>query len=96
MVADIRSGSDNSYPSDFIVFNNALYFEASDGTNGNELWKYDGNNAPSMVADINSGSGDSAPGYFFVFDNDLFFVAINEGDLGSLFRYSVESTITYS
>ena len=78
------------------VFNNALYFEAYDGTNGYELWKYDGNNAPSMVADINSGSGDSAPGYFFVFDNDLFFVAINEGDLGSLFRYSVESTITYS
>ena len=52
MVADINSGSDNSNPNDFIVFNNELYFEADDGTNGNELWKYDGVNAPSMIADI--------------------------------------------
>ena len=43
-------------PNDFIVFNNELYFEANDGTNGNELWKYDGVNAPSMVADIRPGS----------------------------------------
>ena len=49
------------------MFNNALYFEASDGTNGNELWKYDGNNAPSMVADINSGSSSSSPTILYVF-----------------------------
>ena len=55
MVADISAGSDNS-PNDFIVFNNELYFEATDGNNGNELWKYDGVNAPSMVADIYPGS----------------------------------------
>ena len=41
--------------------NNALYFEATDGNNGKELWKYDGVNAPSMVADINSGSDNSYP-----------------------------------
>ena len=52
MVADIRPGSSSSSPNDLIVFNNALYFAANDGTNGNELWKYDGVNAPSMVANI--------------------------------------------
>ncbi|DAC55308.1 MAG TPA: hypothetical protein HA359_00885, partial [Candidatus Poseidoniaceae archaeon] len=75
---------------------NALYFEANDGNNGDELWKYDGVNAPSMVADIYPGSSHSEPSYFMVFNNDLFFVAINEGDLGSLFKYSIDSTITYS
>ena len=44
-VADIHPGSGNS-------FNNELYFEATDGINGDELWKFDGANAPSMVADI--------------------------------------------
>ena len=44
-------------PSHLTVFNNELYFGADDGTNGYELWKYDGVNAPSMVADINLGSG---------------------------------------
>ena len=55
-----------SYPNDFIVFNNELYFEANDGTNGNELWKYDGVNAPSMIADIYPGSGSSGPSHFMV------------------------------
>ena len=78
------------------MFNNALYFEATDGNNGHELWKYDGVNTPSMVADIYPGSGSSIPYGFIVFNNDLYFAANNFGDLGSLFRYSVESTITFS
>ena len=35
--------------------------EPNGGTNGYELWMYDGVNAPSMVADINPGSGSSFP-----------------------------------
>ncbi|MED6338834.1 MAG: hypothetical protein VYC12_07380, partial [Candidatus Thermoplasmatota archaeon] len=79
------------------VWNNALYFEANDGTNGNELWMYDGTSA-SMVADIRPGSStsNSDPSHFMVFKNDLYFTAKTEGDLGSLFKYSIESTITYS
>ena len=60
------------------------------------MWKYDGVNVPSMIADIYSGSGNSGPSHFMVFDSDLFFVAKTEADLGSLFKYSIDSTITYS
>ena len=34
MVADIRPGIYSSFPDDFIVFDNELYFEATDGYNG--------------------------------------------------------------
>ena len=53
MVADIWAGSGDSYPTDLTVFNNELYFNAGGTlTDGYELWKYGGTNAPSMVADI--------------------------------------------
>ena len=75
MVANINPGSGSSYPSGLTVFNNELYFQANDGTNGYELWKYDGTNAPSMVANINPGSGNSYPYYLTVFNNELYFQA---------------------
>ena len=56
MAADISPGSGNSYPASLIVFNNELYFKAGDGTNGYELWKYDGTNAPNWLL-IRAGSG---------------------------------------
>ena len=40
MVADIYPSGSNSYPDELTVFNNELYFNAHDGTNGEELWKY--------------------------------------------------------
>ena len=84
---DIFPGSGNSDPSYLTVFNNELYFKANDGTNGYELWKYDGVNAPSMVADINSGSGGSSLSGLTVFNNELYFGA-NDGTNGfELWKY---------
>ena len=58
MVKDISSGSGSSSPSYLTAVGNTLYFQASDGTNGDELWKSDGTASGTvMVKDIDSGSG---------------------------------------
>ena len=83
----ILDPSDSSYPNDLIVFNNALYFEAYDGTNGYELWKYDGVNAPSVVVDIYPGSSSSSPNDFIVFNNALYFEAYDGNNGRELWKY---------
>ena len=60
LLKDIHFGSGDSAPVHFTVAGSNLYFSASDGTHGNELWMSDGtSNGTVMVKDINSGSGDS-------------------------------------
>ena len=94
MVADINPGSGGSNPYSLTVFNNELYFGADDGTNGIELWKYDGTNTPSMVADISS-TGSSSPGGFTVLNNELYFQA-NDGTNGiELWKYDGTSISKY-
>jgi ELWxxDGT repeat protein len=80
MVADINSGSGSSNPDYLTVYDGKLYFQAYDGTNGSELWVYDGSTA-SMVADINS-SGSSSPDNLTVYDGRLYFQA-NDGTNGT-------------
>ncbi len=70
------AGSSNmSYPT---IFNGDLYFHADNGTNGYELWKYDGATA-SMVYDINSGASNSVPHNFTVMASKLYFMATDGG-----------------
>jgi len=67
------------------VFNNALYFSASDGVTGVELWKSDGTVGDAVqVKDIAPGVGSvggiqaplsSSPSGFTVFNNALYFSA---------------------
>lgn len=75
LVYDINPGSDDSWPDNFYVYQNKLYFNADDGIHGKELWVYDGVNDPQMVMDIQNGSGDSEPGEFVVFNDMLVFPA---------------------
>ena len=44
-----------------IEYNNKLYFQATDGSTGMELFVYDGMSAPTLAKDINPGSGGSYP-----------------------------------
>ncbi len=60
LVLDIYPGEESSVPKKFTALGTDLYFEANDGTNGKELWKYDGT-TPSIVQDINPGAGNSSP-----------------------------------
>jgi len=41
MISDINPGSSNSLPGGLTEVNGTLYFTASDGIHGKELWAYD-------------------------------------------------------
>ena len=54
---------------------NKTFFQATDGTNGKELWVTDGTTAGTkMVADINP-TGDSSPAEFYEFSGKVYFQA---------------------
>jgi ELWxxDGT repeat protein len=77
LVQDIVPGLGSSSPSELTVFNNKLYFTASDGTHGEELWQYDGTTA-SLVQDLRPGVDNSSPSDLTIFNNQLYFTA-NDG-----------------
>src|SRR5882672_7057292 len=59
-----------------------LFFAASDGVSGVELWKTNGTDVGTvLVKDINPGPGNSAPLGFTVFNGALYFAA-NDGASG--------------
>ena len=81
MLKDIHP-SGSSFPSNFKVFNNELYFTANDGSNGKELWKTNGTVIGTvMVKDIYPGSASSNPNNLTLFNNALYFRATT--DLGA-------------
>ena len=84
----------NSNPSDFIEFDDKLYFTADDGKNGNELWVSDGTaTGTQLLLDINPRIIDyghfeapyafsSTPSNFMEFDDKLYFTA-DDGEHGN-------------
>jgi len=62
VLAQNAYGINNSTPSALTDVNGTLYFQATDGTNGIELWKSDGTEAGTvMVKDIYSGVNGANP-----------------------------------
>ena len=60
-VADIRSGSGNSNPGQWMVailVGDTLYFSAEDGSSGKELWAHQ----PGEITSLSSGSGSGSGG----------------------------------
>ncbi|WP_019505636.1 ELWxxDGT repeat protein [Pleurocapsa sp. PCC 7319] len=89
LLVDINPGSSDygdaysSYASNFIEFNDQLYFTANDGDNGNELWVTDGSTEETqLVTDIRPGSSSSYASNFIEFNDKLYFTA-NDGDNGN-------------
>ena len=90
MVKDINSGSSGSIDVDrfegpiMTAVGNTLYFSATDGPNGFELWKSDGTaNGTMMVKDIYNGYSNSYPDQLTAVGNTLYFQATGDFANGS-------------
>jgi ELWxxDGT repeat protein len=58
------------------IWNDRLYFAATDGATGVELWSTDGTpGGTGQVADIHAGPGSSSPNGFAIYGDQLFFTA---------------------
>ena len=76
MVKDINPGTASSAPGNFLVLGSNVYFSASDGVHGSELWKSDGTAAGTvMVSDLNPGLASSSPANLTALGNQLYFSA---------------------
>ena len=89
-IADINAGSGSSSsnfsPAGLTVFSNKLYFSATDGVSGTELWMSDGTTWGTVrVADINPGDGSNPLG-LTVFDNELYFSANHDASGSQLWK----------
>ena len=63
-------------PNYLTAVGSTLFFSASDGTNGTELWKSDGTPAGTvLVKDINPGTAGSTPTYLINVGGTLYFAA---------------------
>ena len=83
MVSDINSGSGHSTPTDFATVNGTVFFTATNGSHGTELWKSDGTNGGTvMVKNIDFGSTTSNPGNLINVGGTLFFT-VNDGSHGT-------------
>ena len=95
---NIRTGSNSSYPQNFIEYNSKIYFKADDGSKGYEMWVFDptndaGSNNPQRISDIRSGSGSGVSWIenWIVWNNKLYFVG-NDGSYGDeLYSYDGSS-----
>ena len=88
LVKDINPAGDSNI-SDFenaiTSVGNTLYFAATDGVSGRELWKSDGTSEGTVqIGDLNPGVGDSSPNKLIEFQGDLYLRA-NDGTLGREF-----------
>jgi ELWxxDGT repeat protein len=94
MVADINPGPASSFgpaftdlPGGLANFNGTLFFAATDGVHGLELWKSDGTAAgTTMVADINPGIYHSDPTNLTVVNGTLYFQATSNTSSWQLWK----------
>lgn len=80
LVKDIWPGVGNtdSNPQEMTLFNNKVFFSATNNANGRELWETDGTNAGTILfADINFNAGSSNPNQFTVVGPTMVFAATN-------------------
>ena len=73
----------SSFPTDLVTVGGSVYFSATDGTDGYQLWKTDGTAGGTvMVTDLNVAGGGMAPNDLTNVNGTLFFVG-NDGVHGA-------------
>ena len=83
---DIETGLGDSGPMWLTAFGSRVYFAATTGASGTELWSSNGFGNASLVADINPGADSSDPNDLTVFAGALYLYA-NEGELWRVTDY---------
>src|ERR1041385_1284268 len=68
LAADFNPTPVNGNPASFMVYNDQLYFTATDGTHGIELWQTDGTNV-TRLTDLSYGSANSFITSLAVYNN---------------------------
>lgn len=78
LVTNISPGSGSASPANLTSVGNQIFFAATDGSTGVELWKSGGTAATTtQVADLNTGTGNSSPANLTVVGNRLYYTATN-------------------
>jgi ELWxxDGT repeat protein len=77
LVKDINPGAAGSHPEYLTNVNGTLFFSATDGGHGWELWKSDGTSGTVMVKDIYPGPTGSDPRKLTNVNGTLFFSALD-------------------
>src|SRR5688572_15637320 len=87
LVKDINPGNDDSFAEMFVPFNGAVYFRATDGAHGTELWRTDGTTAGTqMVTDLRAGPANGFPDEITVAGGSLYFNGYTEANGSKVFR----------
>jgi ELWxxDGT repeat protein len=92
-VPQVEFVADISVNSRFVDFDEWLYFDGSDGSSGDELWRTNGIDT-TLVKDINPGDASSSPRGFTPYKGYLYFSAYEESTGRELWRTNgVETTL---
>jgi ELWxxDGT repeat protein len=89
LLKDFNLDPTSAFPGSFLVSNGKLFFSATDGYHGTELWQTDGTNV-SRLTDISYGTAPSAVSQLAEYAGEVYFRAfLNQGASGSeLWKYN--------
>jgi len=81
-----------SFAQAFSSHGSTLYFSATDGNSGKELWGYDtDNDSYWQVIDLNPGTGGSSPSSIVVIGDDIFFASEGDDARSELWRFDTST-----
>ncbi|MCB9047219.1 MAG: T9SS type A sorting domain-containing protein [Chitinophagales bacterium] len=98
MIDDVNSGIKNAISTNYMnpsaYMNGKYYFTADNGSTGEEMYVYDGNNSPKVVFDPDFGPDSSQPDNYVVFNGNLYYTATTSANGSELYVYDGTNTPT--